>query len=675
MADVRYRFVATGANEVQAAFAGITAAAQKSAGQVRQSHQGTATAARKAAGDSLSARERAEQKWATAAEKASQKAANAAQRAEAKRWAEVERTGRKIQQEFAKEAAAAERAANRRATAEERANARIRAERVRNVGRVVGNAAMYGGMAAAGLIAMAGRGALQLGDTATRLSINAGLAGEKVDATQARNGFIATALAAPGLKAQDIGEAALAFQSKTGKALDSRTLGMMGTVAQGTGADIQDIASASAGLSTKLGVKGLEDMREALSAIAVQGAQGAFELKDAAALFDRLTAAAGRFNVKGVEGAKTLGGLTQLAMEGTGDPEQAATAVENVFKALSQNAVKLQGEGVNVFKDKGMTQARDVKDVLMETIAAKKGNMPALEQLFDVRGMRGVSTLVQTYNEAVASGADGMQAMRAKLDGLIATTDAVAKVEEAAAQAQNTTSARVTAAWEKVQAVAADRLIPALLPAIERLPELADALTPIIDVASDLVGALTDFLNILPGAEKRNKERKQRELDKVQDQIARSGVPTAEMVAKRDALLAEIGPAEAAAEPQLVTDATRRKGVGVSAAIGGVAGATVGNPLLGAAAGAAFGEVNAAAAQQQASEYMAQRSQGYLETSSGGALHIEQANMARKGVAAAAGAIDPKATEAALQRLAMAADIAAPALRKIAESGQASIVP
>ena len=77
----------------------------------------------------------------------------------------------------------------------------------------------------------------------------------------------------------------------------------------------------------KLDVTGA-DVPQALEILTAQGKDASFTLKDLAAQGERLYSAFARLEgIRGVEGVRYLGAVTQVARQATGGPEQAATAV------------------------------------------------------------------------------------------------------------------------------------------------------------------------------------------------------------------------------------------------------------------------------------------------------------------------------------------------------------
>ena len=368
------------------------------------------------------------------------------------------------------------REAKRVANAEERAVKRVAASRRKTMGRVGG---AMGGAALRGIAAVGAAGALVMGAAARKtLALrdqSIGLAvkgGRPQDAGKIQKQLQNVAIATPGAKAAGIGAGVEAFVSKTGKLDAGMSFAtIMAEISVASGATAEDVGSAMADMYQKFDIASVEDMSKAMADLYVQGKRGAFELKDAAAQFPKIAAAAEKFGLKGKRGLSTLGGLTQLAKESTGGGEDAATAVENMFAEMVKKSDMIKKKtGQDVFKDKGKTQTNDIVDILVGTISGAKGNQKTIADIFGVRGSRAVSKSVSTYNReyALAGGTEtqrteiAMAALRSEIMGAIDATGSEAEVKRDLAAMQEQTGAQLTAAWESMSSAIATAATPAM---------------------------------------------------------------------------------------------------------------------------------------------------------------------------------------------------------------------
>lgn len=582
-APIVYRFIATGQGSVESAFKSIEAAARSSSKAVEASARATEKA-RNASGGSRGAssaedrRYKEVEKYAAKVEKEAKRAADAEIR---ERMRAANHVAAIRDRHFREEQRNADKAAARAARDDamwkqraeskfQRAKERTSAERMRTLTGMGKDAALAGvgiGASMLGVVGQAAREGVKLQDIAARLSINARGAGEKgVDATTLRREFENAAIANPGVKAEDVAAGAAGFVAKTGDLSAARRFsGTFATVASASGASVEDISNAAADLFQKFDITSIEDMQKALASLTMQGKAGAFEIKDAAAQFAKMSAAASRFGLsKGSEGVKVLGGLTQIARSATGSPEQAATAVEAMFRQLVGESGKLKGMGVDVFEKGSTSKTRDVRDVITDAIAKTGGSLPKLQKIFGEEGIRGVSPLISAFNEAKngANGTDaekteaGVTALRAALAKAIDAPGDWAEIVQDSAAAQKTAGAQLDAAWESVKATVSKEAVPALLklaPAISTLAEtgIGPAIvvfTALVEAAGDVVDVFKT-LGILKTKTVTPEERlknAQADLDKYNKGLG-IGVATPEQASERARLQAAIDQADKAA--------------------------------------------------------------------------------------------------------------------------------
>jgi hypothetical protein len=370
-------------------------------------------------------------------------------------------------------------------------------------GAVIGGALTAGALGL-GITGAAARDSLRLREVSNRLSISSRGAGEKaIDPAQLQKEFERTAIATPGLRAVDVADAVQQFVTKTGRLDVARASQQtFATVASASGSDIRDVSAAAADLFQKFDITSIEQMQEAFASLTMQGKAGAFELKDAAGQFGKLSAAASRFGIdKGVTGVKTLGGLTQIARTSTGSAEQASTAVEAMLRQLVAKSgdigrLRVDGKAVRVFEKGSNSKTRNIQDVIADTIAGAKGSTVALQKIFGDEGIRGVSPLISAFNQAkdATAGTDkekiaaGRAAVHSTLSGAIDAPGGWSEIQKDAALAQQDSSAKLTASWERLTAKVGGALIPVITQFVDSLtasPEVMDAFIGTIEVMID----------------------------------------------------------------------------------------------------------------------------------------------------------------------------------------------
>lgn len=348
--------------------------------------------------------------------------------------------------------------------------------------------------------------ALKLDEAIRRLAVSARGPGEAGrDTEQLRKQFVRTGMDT-GMAPEGVVAGVQQFVTKTGD-IDTALQNMrnFATVAQATGASVEDVASTAADLAQKFDIKSAKDMGDALAVLAFQGKKGAFELRDMAAQFPEMAAAAQRAGLKGVGGMRTLGGLAQIARQSTGSGAEASTAVQMMMTQLTNKSGELHsgealgGKRVDVFQGGDPTKdARDLPTVLAEVISKSNGNMEQLSKLFDVRGIRAVSPMITAYQEASAQAGGGKKGEEAGKNAVLAMIEDAAKssgkfadVQKDAADVMQASSIKLEMALVELKQAFAEELMPIVVQLIPRLRDLAPIFSTITRELVDLVSFLS----------------------------------------------------------------------------------------------------------------------------------------------------------------------------------------
>lgn len=550
MADIRYQFVATGANAVLRDWQSLTAAAQKYAAEINKLHKaegavlygsggaagggyaGASAARRGGASAGMEAtraardaeRNRAylakiRDKYFADEQRAEERAAAKKIRTEEQALARIERMRAAARAKEIRETERAEKqrvaVAEKARIAESKRSAMARDSMAGSVFRGVGGVAM--GLAAAGIgvSVQATRDAMRVQELANRVSINARKSGQDfLDPNVLRKEWEKTAQQSPGIKAEEVGQAVQRYIAMTGDIETARqNQGTFATVASAGGASIESVAATAASIADKFKVTSQADMRDVLSSLVFQGKEGAFEMSDAAQYFQEMASAGASFGMgKGVESVKTLGGLAQIARAEVGSGAEASTAVQRMFSQLKMKTGELAsgkfGGKVSLYDDQGNT--RNITELLPEIIAKVGGSDVAkkntgLQKIFDTEGFKAIAPLSRAYNEAYrdTKGSDkvrmeaGMAAVSAAISKATNATGTWADVQKDAARAQQNSSAKLTAAWEKVVAMAGEEIVPALMPMVDELTKWTGAIRPAVEAVGFFVAAMRNALELL----------------------------------------------------------------------------------------------------------------------------------------------------------------------------------
>jgi TP901 family phage tail tape measure protein len=247
-------------------------------------------------------------------------------------------------------------------------------------------------------------------------------------------------------------------------------------VAQATDSTVEDIAGTAAALKQNLNIKP-GDMEAAFSALAVQGKEGAVELKDLAAQLSTIAPQWAQFGRgKGIEGLRELGAALQVVKRGFGgDASETITGLQSLLTSLQRHAKQFRAIGVQVFEKDGKT-LRNVLEIV-KAIDTKKLNGEQLIKIF------GRVEAKRAYDQMVTN--------RDVLDDLIAKSSDVGTIQRDLMTYTSSSAGKIDIAFNKMK----ESLIAAFTP--ERIETFANALQKAaegLDVVLGGVGRVAKFL-------------------------------------------------------------------------------------------------------------------------------------------------------------------------------------
>jgi TP901 family phage tail tape measure protein len=168
-------------------------------------------------------------------------------------------------------------------------------------------------------------------------------------------------------------------------------------VAQASGSEMSDVATAAFALGDSLNIKPGQ-MEAVFSGLIEQGKSGAVELKDFA---QELTALAPKFarfkGTMGPEGVIQLGAALQVARHGFGSVSEAATGIESLMGGLTKHAKLFAAAGVQVFDvhSDGTKTFRNLFDIVKDIGNSKLAKDPEL--LIKALGRKEGEAMINTW--------------------------------------------------------------------------------------------------------------------------------------------------------------------------------------------------------------------------------------------------------------------------------------
>lgn len=335
-------------------------------------------------------------------------------------------------------------------------------------GLAAGGAMLLGG----GLLDVAGE-IMAVEKALTRFQI----AGEVSDRTMVdfRNELVRVSNST-GVSRAELVSGAQAYVSLTGDAKGAiAATQLFAEVSAGTGASLADVAATAAALRQNLKIDP-KNFREAFDVLVKQGKIGAIEIKDLATKMANIAPQFSTFaGARSVEGMSELGAMMQVAKQGFGSADEAATGFNGMMTQLNRNQKKLKKFGVNVVdpktgKFKNLLQI--VRDISTNKKLLKPGAL--LEALGEEKAVRAMGVLIENLGEID----------RIKKESL--NSDQVAKDNMAF---QASTAGKLARAMETAKNKIAEAFTP------ERIEAFADALVKVVDLFTKIVDAVENLFD------------------------------------------------------------------------------------------------------------------------------------------------------------------------------------
>lgn len=181
------------------------------------------------------------------------------------------------------------------------------------------------------------------------------------------------------------------------------SLEAIGKTSTATGASIEDLSKLGFAAISNLNVP-VDQLAASFDVLDKAGKMGGFELRDMARYFPTLGAAAQAMGQNGVAAVTDLGAALQIVRRGTGNSEEAATALANLYQKMRAplTAKNFKKYGINIRKEinKGVKAGKSPVEVMIEQAnkAIKKGAI--LEDLFaDKQVQEAMRPLIKNFED------------------------------------------------------------------------------------------------------------------------------------------------------------------------------------------------------------------------------------------------------------------------------------
>lgn len=287
-----------------------------------------------------------------------------------------------------------------------------------------------------------------------------------------------------GISADKILAAAQAYVALTGD-MDGAAAAsdQWARIAQATNSNIDDISKTAAALKQNLAIRP-DEMTAAFSALAVQGKEGAIELKDLAAQLSSIAPQWAEFGKgRGVQGLKELGAALQVVKRGFGgDAGETVTGLQSLLNAFQKNEKHFRAKGVHIYEKDGKT-LRNVLDIVKDIGDSKLfRNATQLEKAFG---------RVEAYRAYLQ-----LRQNRDVLDDLIEKAGDANAIGRDFNTYMSSPAGKMASASERLNQAIQEAFTP------ERIEKFADAMTSAVDHFTGAMEQVSSIWDHLTGREK-----------------------------------------------------------------------------------------------------------------------------------------------------------------------------
>lgn len=258
-------------------------------------------------------------------------------------------------------------------------------------------------------------------------------------------------------------------------------------------ADTGELAQALYSSSGAFGIVA-SDSAKALDILATSGKAGAVELKDQARILPSLSAQFAALGQTGLPALADLAAQLQIVRKGTGNAEEAATSLANLYSSLTgpeaQKRLKKNGIVLSDLQAQAAETGASLVDLLLDEIQrVTGGDAEKLGALIpDRESQRAVRPLMANREELASIRSDSL-----------AASGTVAKDFESRMATLEGRWQRLTAVVEELTLSIGDRLLPAAKGVVDALISATDRLDKFVDENGALVLAVTKTAAALVG--------------------------------------------------------------------------------------------------------------------------------------------------------------------------------
>lgn len=261
----------------------------------------------------------------------------------------------------------------------------------------------YSGFASGAASTVVFKGVADFSKIMTRLGTDTSLTREQIEALKSEITDVASSKDINVDRAQ-LAEAVSALLGRTGDfEFVQKNIKNLGLAIQGFGADAQDSGFLFEAMFNQ-GIRESVDVEKMMDRLLMQFSKGSISVKELAKESPKLFAL---LRSGGEQAMTKMGALFQVFAKTKGSAAEVTTAVEAVFRVLSDKSkiAQLENSGIAVYTDASKKKMRDQFDILMDIMKASDHlgdrQLEALSGLFDETALSGIRALMNKENASL----------------------------------------------------------------------------------------------------------------------------------------------------------------------------------------------------------------------------------------------------------------------------------
>jgi hypothetical protein len=275
-----------------------------------------------------------------------------------------------------------------------------------------------------------------------------------------------------------------------------KNIGFFAKLAQTTGTNLNDIATAAGTLQSQNQGASNDEIKGLLLNAYAQSKQGSMSLVDAAKQIGTLGSTRSSFAGDVTKTQGTLIGLGQIARVG-GDAGEAGTFVKDLaLEASMANKKWRKTHGKDLVGTDKFGRIASPEAMIEQVFRGTGGNIQQINDLFGKRGGALFRELENSYIAGAGPGGKnvngGIAAVMANVKGVTGATMSEADLDRQHAQLMDTPAQKFAVAVTKIEETVKAKLEPRLERFADRLPAMIPKIEAVIDAAGDFAAWFAD---------------------------------------------------------------------------------------------------------------------------------------------------------------------------------------